>query len=89
MHLLCHLLVPLLLLFGRPLVLDCLYSRLQGVVSIGGGRSLMLEGELACLPASFSSFISFSFAFITAIAFLSSSRFEKLESPAVGRKAAF
>jgi len=49
----------------------------------------ILHTTHTCRAASFSSFISFSFAFIAAWAFLSSVRFSNEFWPALGRNAAF
>ena len=85
-HRLCQLLIPSFLFFRSTFILDCLYSPLhlnQLVLPIFGNSQFVLT----CLSASFSSFISFSFAFIASVAFRSSWRFSYVELPAFGRKA--
>lgn len=93
-HLLRHLLIPLLLLLGSALILDCLYPALQNRRT----RSALLcpqglhcnESDAqrpTCLLASFSSFISFSCALTTSSSFAFSARFANDVWPAVGRNA--
>jgi hypothetical protein len=88
MHLLGELLVSLALLLCGPLVLDSLYATLEVNVSLWFVLvSSHTRGFLTCRSSSFSSFISFSFAFMAAVASRSCVRFSYDLSPAPGRKA--
>lgn len=81
-HRLGHLLIPLALGLGLALLLDLLYSLL---VRVSPARQVSLQHTTRA--ASFSSFISFSFALTASMATFSTWRFAKELLPALGRNA--
>lgn len=85
MHLLRHFLVALLLFLGSTPVFDGLDAALLDRQSLSVWKSLFVV--LTWRSASFSSFISFSTAFVTASSLSLAARLAYDVKPAVGRKA--
>ena len=88
MHLFCHFFIALFLDFRRSLVFDRLYTPLIAIFQ-HHVQGIWQAFSYTCLSSSFSSFISFSFAFVAVIALRPAVRFSYEVCPDVGRKADF